>query len=651
MLDRIRRGLQKPPRVILARGAQEAVQLWRDRTGGWDRIARRADRLWTPQAARALRNKAPYALFHPDGPDALRAAAKAGDIDAAALLKRAEDIRDRRFSILGAPLPPEGPMPWLSDWRYGHDWPATPERHINHMARRDRPYDVKYPWELSRLHFLAPLLLGAVLEERADLIAAADAYLAGWEAANPLGRTVNWAPMESSMRVISLVLALDLLRAAGAEDAVQARFLAALHRSLVFVRSAVEDTDMRGNHFTANLAALSLGGRALAPLWPGARRYIGYAETRLEAEIALQFCDDGVNFEKSSFYHRLVAELFLLIAHVRAQEGATLGPDAADRLRGAAAFTRWLTGPEGHVPVWGDSDDAEIFTLDAVDLADHRSFLSLAGTVLDGAPPLPLPSGILLSGQPPAAPPAPPAGGRHFEVGGFFVAREPGVQLVTDLGETGMRGRGGHGHNDILSLALWLHGMPVIVDPGSYVYSGDLAARERFRGSAAHSGLTLDGEEIARLGPRPFRIHDDARPLPASAQSAGPGRWRVTGGHTGYDRLRDPARHIRIFDLDAGAGRLTLTDRLEMAGTHRVRRHLQFAPGTVLHAPEERAVRLSYGRNGLDIRWEAGTRAQVDTAPVSRSYAQAEKAPKLCLETAAEGATELTLTLRWTPPA
>ena len=651
MLARIIRGLRKPPRVILTRGAQEAAVIFFEKTGGWERVTRRADSFWTSEKAAELRTKTPWALFDPKGPDTLREVAKTGAIDVSALLKRAEDISQRRFTILGAELPVDGPMPWLTDWRFGHKWPSVPERHINHLVKRDQPYDVKYPWELSRLHFLLPLLLGAVLEERSDLVASAESYLIDWHNANPLGSTVNWAPMESSMRVISLVLALDLLRAAGASDAVQARFLSALDQSLAFLWYAIEDTDIRGNHFTANLAALMLGGHAIRTVWPRAQRYVNYAETRFEKEVLLQYTRDGVNFEKSFSYHRLVSELFLLLCISRKKAGGTTPTVVTERLRAAATFTEWLSDPEGHVPVWGDSDDAEIFTFDGVDVTDHRSFLSLAGTVMDDRAPQALPSTLLLTGRYPAEPSKPKLGGKYFSEGGYFIAREANMQFVTDLGEVGMCGRGGHGHNDMLSFALSLHGHAVIVDPGSYIYTGDLSARERFRSSTAHNGLVVDGEEIARLGPQPFRIQDDAKPLPAVVKNACAGAWSVEGGHIGYKRLKDPVTHIRRFDLNAGLGTLTISDKLAMAGAHKVQRYLQFSPETQVEMQSTTSLTASFAKGILKIYWLDGATASLDTGSVSISYAQRKEAPQLSLESVVDGNTDLKLSLIWKPGA
>jgi hypothetical protein len=651
MLAKLKRGLRKPPRVILKRGLQEVTHYWREKTGGWSREASKISAFWTVERTRLLNKRSPWAIFHDEGESRLIEAYENGSINRKQIVARSEAIADQRFEILGSALPEQGPMPWLKDWRFDWSWPQMPERHIDHYAQRNTPYDVKFPWELSRLHFLLPLFLGvsaqSCSDKRAHLIKTAERFLDGWRDTNPLGHTVNWAPMESSMRVISLVLALDLARLAGVDERIQTKILSMLHQSLTFVWESIEDTDIRGNHYTANLAALLLGGLTIEAVYPSASRFISYAEARFEREVLLQFSEDGVNFEKSFFYHRLVGELFLLMHVALVRHGRSTSKPASERLQSAADFTDWITGPDGRVPVWGDSDDAEIFTFDGCEIADHSSFRSLAQAMFAGAPSRALPSSFLLTGRRAVSPSTRASGGRYFSKGAFFIVRGSDLQFVTDLGEVGLHGRGGHGHNDILSFVLWLYGEPVVVDPGSYIYSGDLAARNRYRSSHAHNGLTVDGEEIARLGPRPFRIYNDAMPLPHALKETGPDLFEVEGGHTGYHRLSDPVTHRRRFKLDMNASRLEIHDLLQMAGGHTIERKLQFAPRVSVVTRADDHLILGVGSRYLQIRWGEGTAARLQTGAVSKGYAQSQAAQQLSLKSTLEESAELRLTISW----
>ena len=70
---------------------------------------------------------------------------------------------------------------------------------------------------------------------------------------------------------------------------------------------------------TADCAALVLAGAFFGGT--EADRWLRSAHADLEREIAVQILEDGVDFEASAAYHRLVSELFLLAAIHAAHRG------------------------------------------------------------------------------------------------------------------------------------------------------------------------------------------------------------------------------------------------------------------------------------------------------------------------------------------
>src|SRR5581483_4801956 len=57
-------------------------------------------------------------------------------------------------------------------------------------------------------------------------------------------------------------------------------------------------------------------------------------------------------------------------------------------------------------------------------------------------------------------------------------------------------GDGGHGHYDALSIEVAANGRPLIVDPGRYTYAvGEPDLRHRFKSTAAHTTVTVDGRD------------------------------------------------------------------------------------------------------------------------------------------------------------
>ncbi|MEO8592529.1 MAG: heparinase II/III family protein [Candidatus Solibacter sp.] len=93
-----------------------------------------------------------------------------------------------------------------------------------------------------------------------------------------------------------------------------------------------------------------------------------------------------------------------------------------------------------------------------------------------------------------------------FAVGGTAVMTAGDVQLVVKTGPFG-EGSGGHSHSDILSLTARLGPREILIDPGTFTYIADPDERNRFRGSAAHNTLRLDGRDQA-LPAGPFRWND-----------------------------------------------------------------------------------------------------------------------------------------------
>ena len=65
----------------------------------------------------------------------------------------------------------------------------------------------------------------------------------------------------------------------------------------------------------------------------------------------------------------------------------------------------------------------------------------------------------------------------------------------------------GHFHNDIGSITLAVNGIPVIVDPGSFVYTPSAMWRNYFRSVAVHNTSFIDGIEPVLLSDELFVLN------------------------------------------------------------------------------------------------------------------------------------------------
>ena len=128
-----------------------------------------------------------------------------------------------------------------------------------------------------------------------------------------------------------------------------------------------------------------------------------------------------------------------------------------------------------------------------------------------------------------------------FPDGGFAVLRADGMHVLMDSGPVGLRGRGGHGHNDACAVEIWASGAPLVVDPGCYQYTADVAARQSFRSTRAHNTPQFAEHEINEvLGL--WQLADDAKARIVDAQTTPEGAV-VRGAHVGYLRF-DPRASV-----------------------------------------------------------------------------------------------------------
>jgi hypothetical protein len=160
-----------------------------------------------------------------------------------------------------------------------------------------------------------------------------------------------------------------------------------------------------------------------------------------------------------------------------------------------------------------------------------------------------------------------------------------------------MHGQGGHGHNDALSFELSVGGRPVVVDPGSYIYTADAAARNAFRSTAAHSTLRVDGREQNDMTRNLFTLVDRSR-----AQALRVEKGRFVGRHDGFGM---PC--VRSFEL--GDGELRVIDVVEGSDDHLLEWALPLDPGceaeldsgTVIICAGEWQVAVTSDRGSLSV--------------------------------------------------
>lgn len=632
-----RKALTKPPRVVARRA--------------WAEAAVRAERVLGPRRAQRLDERALLRALGDADLDACWQRLRARPslvvpVDAESLERVApgepERVREaaaraaaRELDLLGTgPFRLGTPADWHCDVVSGERWPPRWWRELDY-AQLDRPTDVKVPWEISRLQWLLPCGQAYLLDGDEAHARAVRDTVDEWLAANPYGASVNWATaMEAALRIFTLTWLFGALSGSEAwsDRGFRGRFLRGLYLHVDFVARNLELSDVNGNHLDADAAALVLGGHFFGTGRPARWAERGWG--LLVDELPRQVTPDGVDFEMSTAYHRLVTELFLLPAVLRLRLGLPVPGSYLGRLEGMAAFAAAYTRADGSSPGWGDADDARALPLGGQSLSDHRYLAGMAAAAWGAAAPFAGPRSEVawLFGPDAAAAleEQPPPPSRLFATGGAAVLRSGRDHVFVDCGPVGLAGRGGHGHNDVTAVDAALDGVALLLDPGTYTYTRSPERRNALRSTHSHNAVSVDGEELNRLGEpgHLWSLRDDARPQRVELRIDGH-EHVLRVGHDGYRRLADPVAVTRTVRLDADRHSLDVRDEVAAEREHDLSARLTFPPGASVE-PDGGGARIEVDGRGFRLGLTGWTASRVNGA-YSPSYGVLLDAPALDL--------------------
>lgn len=83
----------------------------------------------------------------------------------------------------------------------------------------------------------------------------------------------------------------------------------------------------------------------------------------------------------------------------------------------------------------------------------------------------------------------------HFQDFGMYIYRSERYMATFRAGSTGQKGKGGHAHNDQLSVCWSVKGENFLVDPGTYAYTSLPHRRNQYRSTAMHNTIGIEGRE------------------------------------------------------------------------------------------------------------------------------------------------------------
>lgn len=230
------------------------------------------------------------------------------------------------------------PIDWHLDFKSGYRWSES-------AWYQDVPFghklgvDIKVPWELARMQHLSQFAFayalgnweamgnrleaieqkeggsnGLMFKERGTYVIEFRNQVLDFIATNPPRFGVNWScTMDVAIRIVNWLVAYDLFRAYGAEfdQEFENIFIRSVYEHGRHIINNLEwDDELRANHYLSNIVGL-LFVAAYLPRTPEIDAWLAFAVQELVKEVKLQFYLDGANFEASTSYHRLSAEMVI----------------------------------------------------------------------------------------------------------------------------------------------------------------------------------------------------------------------------------------------------------------------------------------------------------------------------------------------------
>jgi len=478
--------------------------------------------------------------------------------------------------------------------------------------------------------------------------------------------------MDVAIRVANWLVAYDLFRSAGAvfDRPFEAFFKRSVYEHGRHIVINLEWSDsLRANHYLADMVGL-LFVAVYLPSCQRTDAWLRFATRELIQEVELQFGIDGASFEGSTSYHRLSAQMVVyataLILALDDRRLAALQNKGEDdpmfrsgkpapplqfdtidgmgrkipfpawylqRVAGMGRFAAAMTRPDGKVCQFGDNDSGYFLKFcegwDGGDIEeqeqhlDHRHLMALVNALvegdrfdqsLSGAEALNQMIRKSIGGKPiPVSKENSQLESvnghwQRFDDFGVYVYRNEGVYLAVRCGSVGQNGFGGHAHNDQLSFELCLGQKPVVVDPGTCVYTPLPDLRNRMRSTAMHSTLAVDGLEqnsfdTGRVGLFSMNHQSHGRVVELAGS-------RMVALHEGYGAV-----HRRSFTVVQDG--IEVVDHCELDKPKEIRIHLDPSVEILETTPTE--VILLAGDNQIVLSAQVG-RWQVTENVISPGY-------------------------------
>ena len=334
------------------------------------------------------------------------------------------------------------------------------ERHKIDLGSWTAP-EASHLWNFN-LHYFeycVPLAARYARTENADDLELFKRLVSAWidKCEYPTGDA--WHPYTTSLRLVNWMICLDLFGEAVINDVgFFEKFTASAYRQYRHLL-VNQEKHLLANHYLENLKTLLICALAF-----GEDDVLAKVEHEYLRQLDEQVLPDGVHYERSMMYHKLILEGLLRVELAYRSVGKVTPKKIASKTKQMLDAMTSIERGMGKTSFFNDSADG--VAKECVSLIDACD--------------------IVFGFKPDDSKVA-------FPDSGFYKLYDNDIALVFFADEPGPRYMLGHAHCDLLSFELSMGGKPAIANSGTYAYQSEL--RPYFRSTAAHNTATINGEE------------------------------------------------------------------------------------------------------------------------------------------------------------
>lgn len=449
---------------------------------------------------------------------------------------------------------------WNAGFQTENVWPVNDYSAEISISQRNDIGDIRTNWELNRHYQFSALAKSYYCTKDAEYLKELKNLFYDWNDRNLFLHGVEWASaMELAIRVNSWLYTYAFLFKAGIDDDLLTQLEHGIFIMTDYIMKHRARYSSANNHLIVEMYAVALIGIVA-----------DYAPWRDEAlkilteEIHKQNHKDGVNKEMSLHYQCFVMEAYGLLWLVLSKNNMKIPESWRSYISAMTEFVADSTDDFGTTIEFGDRDEGRILDLDGKKENYYQYVLNLMGCLLDHRY-----TDSVWHETLEWVIPEPKKGGKERYIPGLVCSRKEGgytflrskdrrVLIGIDHAELGYGSIAAHGHADALSFQVYMDGLPILIDSGTFNYHVTKADRDYFRSTAAHNTVIIDGKNQSEIkGPFLWGRKARARLLAVEQEND---EIKIRMEQDGYE----PVKHFRTIVFD-GEREIRIIDRLNIA--------------------------------------------------------------------------------------